>query len=84
MKATVTVYPRREVLDPQGKAIREALERIGFGGVESVRAGKSFEIELDDRLDGDRDEAEQTLRQMCDRLLANPVVEDYHVEIDEG
>ena len=46
MKARVTVYPRREILDPQGKAIRDALSRIGFAGVEDVRAGKSFEIAL--------------------------------------
>lgn len=46
MKAKVTVYPRREILDPQGKAIREALTRLGFAEVLDVRAGKSFEIEL--------------------------------------
>ena len=46
MKARVTVYPRREILDPQGKAIRDALSRVGFAGVEDVRAGKSFEISL--------------------------------------
>lgn len=81
MKATVTVYPRREVLDPQGKAIREALGRLGFDGVESVRAGKSFEIEL---AADDRGDAEQRLREMADKLLANPVVEDYRVDIGEG
>ena len=46
MKARVTVYPRREILDPQGKAIRDALSRVGFAGVDDVRAGKSFEISL--------------------------------------
>ena len=46
MKARVTVYPRREILDPQGKAIRDALSRVGFPDVEDVRAGKSFEIKL--------------------------------------
>ena len=49
MKARVTVYPRREILDPQGKAIRDALSRVGFAGVDDVRAGKSFEISLDGR-----------------------------------
>ena len=46
LKARVTVYPRREILDPQGKAIRDALSRVGFPGVDDVRAGKSFEISL--------------------------------------
>ena len=81
MKARVTVYPRREVLDPQGKAIRDALNRVGFPGVEDVRAGKSFEISLrgDDPAAADRE-----LRAMCEKLLANTVVEDYAVEILGG
>lgn len=78
MKARVTVYPRREILDPQGKAIRDALSRVGFAGVDDVRAGKSFEIFLATE---DPAEAESTLRQMCEKLLANTVVEDYAVEL---
>lgn len=78
MKARVTVYPRREILDPQGKAIRDALSRVGFAGVEDVRAGKSFEISLGT---SDPAEAESELRQMCEKLLANTVVEDYAVEL---
>jgi phosphoribosylformylglycinamidine synthase PurS subunit len=81
VKARVTVYPRREILDPQGKAIRDALSRIGFAGIEDVRAGKSFEIELGTE---DRAAAEGQLREMCQRLLANTVVEDYSVEIFAG
>ena len=80
MKARVTVYPRREVLDPQGKAIRNALARIGFAGVEDVRAGKSFEIELGT---DDREAARRDLAKMCEKLLANTVVEDYSVELLE-
>jgi len=76
--ARVTVYPRREILDPQGKAIRDALARVGFAGVEDVRAGKSFEIRLGLE---DRDLALRQLREMCQKLLANLVVEDYAVEI---
>jgi phosphoribosylformylglycinamidine synthase subunit PurS len=78
VKARVTVYPRREILDPQGKAIRDALSRVGFPGVEDVRAGKSFEIRLgtDDPAAADRE-----LREMCEKLLANTVVEDYSVEL---
>lgn len=78
MKARVTVYPRREVLDPQGKAIRDALARVGFDGVEDVRAGKSFEITL---AEGDPGRASEVLEAMCRRLLANTVVEDYRVEL---
>ncbi len=78
MKARVTVYPRREILDPQGKAIRDALNRVGFPGVEDVRAGKSFEISLGG---DDPEAADRELREMCEKLLANTVVEDYSVEI---
>ena len=78
MKARVTVYPRREILDPQGKAIRDALTRVGFPGVDDVRAGKSFEISLGT---ADRQAAERQLREMCEKLLANTVVEDYSVEL---
>jgi phosphoribosylformylglycinamidine synthase subunit PurS len=79
--ARVTVYPRREILDPQGKAIRDALARVGFADVLEVRAGKSFEIRLGVE---DRDLALRQLREMCQKLLANLVVEDYAVEILNG
>lgn len=78
MRAKVTVYPRREILDPQGKAICDALRRVGFEQVTDVRAGKSFEIELEAT---DVPAAEQALRQMCQKLLVNPVVEDFMVEV---
>ncbi len=81
MKARVTVYPRAEILDPQGKAICQALGRVGFDEVRDVRAGKSFDIELG--LD-DASEAESRLSQMCEALLANPVIEDYSIELLEG
>ncbi|HYL04617.1 MAG TPA: phosphoribosylformylglycinamidine synthase subunit PurS [Thermoanaerobaculia bacterium] len=81
MTARVTVYPRREILDPQGKAIRDALARVGFEGVLDVRAGKSFEIRLGLE---DRELALRQLREMCQKLLANAVVEDYAVEILNG
>jgi phosphoribosylformylglycinamidine synthase len=74
----VTVYPRREILDPQGKAIRSALAGIGFDQVEEVRAGKSFEITLGEK---DPERAGELLDAMCARLLANTVVEDYEVEL---
>ncbi len=78
IEARVTVYPRREILDPQGKAIGDALSRLGFQGVVSVRAGKSFEIELDTT---EVSVARRQLEDMCERLLANTVVEDYEIEI---
>jgi phosphoribosylformylglycinamidine synthase len=80
MRARVTVYPHRAVLDPQGKAIRGALERLGFEEVEEVRAGKSFEIRLAVR---SKEKAAERLRQMCEGLLANTVVEDYEIELVE-
>jgi phosphoribosylformylglycinamidine synthase subunit PurS len=80
MRARVTVYPRREILDPQGKAIRGMLSGIGFDEVEDVRAGKSFEITL---ATDDREEAGRQLESMCQRLLANTVVEEYSVELLE-
>lgn len=81
MRARVTVYPRREILDPQGKAIREALARIGFSEVEEVRAGKSFEIELGTE---DAEKAGERLGAMCQKLLANTVVEEYEIEVLAG
>jgi phosphoribosylformylglycinamidine synthase len=80
MRARVTVYPRREILDPQGKAIQGALAGIGFDRVEQVRAGKSFDIVL--AVD-DAEVAGEMLDQMCEKLLANTVVEDYQVELIE-
>ena len=81
MRARVTVYPRKEILDPQGKAIRGALERIGFPEVREVRAGKSFEIDLG--VD-DPEAAGQKLAAMCEKLLANTVVEEYRIEVLPG
>ena len=81
LKAKVTVYPRPEILDPQGKAIHQSLQRIGFEGVKQVRAGKSFEIELSA---ADANDAREQLDRMCRKLLANTVVEDYAVELLPG
>lgn len=78
MRARVIVYPRREILDPQGKAIRDALERVGFGEVKSVRAGKSFELELEG---DDAQRLRPQVEAMCEKLLANTVVEDYEIAL---
>jgi phosphoribosylformylglycinamidine synthase PurS subunit len=78
VKARVTVFPRKEILDPQGKAIRGALERIGFPEVREVRAGKSFDIDLGT---DDATAAGERLAAMCEKLLANTVVEEYEIEL---
>jgi phosphoribosylformylglycinamidine synthase len=78
MKANVTITLKRGVLDPQGKAIGHALEGLGFTGIGDVRQGKLIEIELDET---DRAAAEAKLDEMCRKLLANTVIEDYRIEI---
>ncbi len=78
MKARVTVTLKTGVLDPQGKAIEGALRSLGIEGVDSVRQGKVFDIELSAR---DRAGAEEVLKAACEKLLANTVIENYRVEI---
>ncbi|WP_394893477.1 phosphoribosylformylglycinamidine synthase subunit PurS [Mesorhizobium sp. AaZ16] len=78
IKARVTVTLKNGVLDPQGKAIEHALDGLGFSGVGSVRQGKVFDIEIDS---ADRARTEADLKAMCDRLLANTVIENYTVAI---
>lgn len=78
IKARVTVTLKNGVLDPQGKAIEGALGALGFDGVGSVRQGKVFDVELET---GDKAKAEADLKAMCDRLLANTVIENYSVTI---
>jgi len=69
-----------EILDPQGRAVQAALTRLGLTGVADVRQGKRFEISLDGVLDEDRNE---TLNTLAAELLANPVIEDYSLRIEE-
>lgn len=78
IKARVTVTLKNGVLDPQGKAIEHALSGLGFGGVGQVRQGKVFDVEL---AETDKAKAEADLKAMCDKLLANTVIENYAVEI---
>ena len=78
MKAIVTIMPKEGVLDPQGEAVRAALGTLGFEGVAGVRQGKLLELDLDGT---DRAAAEASLREMCERLLANTVIESYRIEI---
>jgi phosphoribosylformylglycinamidine synthase len=76
IKARVTVTLKTGVLDPQGKAIEHALTGLGFDGVGQVRQGKVFDIEIDG---ADRAKAEADLKAMCDKLLANTVIENYQI-----
>ncbi|MEP9395902.1 phosphoribosylformylglycinamidine synthase subunit PurS [Mesorhizobium sp. KR2-14] len=78
IKARVTVTLKNGVLDPQGKAIEHALGSLGFEGVGQVRQGKVFDIEI---AGTDAAKAEADLKAMCDKLLANTVIENYSVSI---
>ena len=78
MKARVHVMLKNGVLDPQGEAVRHALGSLGFDGVESVRQGKVIELEL---ADIDAETARAQVGEMCEKLLANTVIESYQVEI---
>lgn len=80
MKARVIVTLKSAVLDPQGKAIEGALRSLGVAGVQSVRQGKVFDVEL---AGNDRTAAESALKEACDKLLANTVIETYKVEFAE-
>ncbi len=79
MKAKVYVTLRKSVLDPQGKAVHHALSALGFEEVKDVRIGKYIELELGG---ADKTQAEQKLKSMCEKLLANTVIEDYRYELN--
>ena len=78
MKAHIHVTLKNGVLDPQGKAVEHALESLGFDGVDNVRQGKFIELNLNET---DPDKAEAKANDMCEKLLANTVIENYSVEI---
>jgi phosphoribosylformylglycinamidine synthase len=78
MKARVTIMPKSGVLDPQGKAIESALVSLGFDGVASVRQGKIIDLELDAN-----SASREQIEEMCRKLLANPVMENFTIEIAE-
>jgi phosphoribosylformylglycinamidine synthase subunit PurS len=78
MKAKIKVTLKNGVLDPQGKAIEGALGSLGFAGVNGVRQGKFFEIDL---AETDKARAEAAIKQMCEKLIANTVIENYDIEL---
>lgn len=76
MKARIHVTLKPSVLDPQGQAIQRACASLGYPGVRDVRQGKLFEVELDER---DPERARRLLQELSDKLLANPVIEDFEI-----
>jgi phosphoribosylformylglycinamidine synthase len=81
LKVRVLVRPKEGILDPQGQAVERALPALGYDGVSNVRVGRLIELEVDpDETGGDADSVASTVREMCERLLANPLIESYQVE----
>jgi phosphoribosylformylglycinamidine synthase len=75
LKAKVLIRPKQGILDPQGKAVERALPALGFEGVTDVRVGRLVELETDDP---------SKLDSLCEKLLANPLVEDFEIQIDDS
>ena len=80
-RVVVSVMPKPEILDPQGKAVHGALPRLGFAGITDVRQGKRFELEVEGEL---TEERLAQVHDLAERLLSNPVIEDYQVEVEPG
>ena len=78
MKAKIIITPKKAVLDPQGKAIGHALNNLGFPSVGEVRQGKVIDLELSET---DAGKAKAAVKEMCEKLLANTVIEKYEIEI---
>ncbi|WP_077324456.1 phosphoribosylformylglycinamidine synthase subunit PurS [Virgibacillus siamensis] len=78
-KVTVHITLKQGVLDPQGKAIQESLNSLGYDAVEEVRVGKYMELMVEETED-----MEKRVKEMCDKLLANPVIEDYRFDVGEA
>jgi phosphoribosylformylglycinamidine synthase PurS subunit len=76
MKAKVIVMPKQSILDPQGVAVRDAVQHHGLPSVKSVRVGKLIELELDNAF------SEEQLHEICRDLLSNPVIEDYELSVE--
>ena len=76
MKVSTIITLKKEVLDPQGKVIKNALDGMGFNNIHEIRQGKYFEIDIDEK---DKKKAEEQVENMCKKLLANLVIEDYKI-----
>ena len=79
MKAKIIITPKKAVVDPQGKAVQNALEHLGYNGIRAVHVGKYLEIELDG---ADMETARKQIDDACHKFLSNPVIEDYRFEIE--
>jgi phosphoribosylformylglycinamidine synthase len=79
MKAKIIVTPKKAVLDPQGKTVQSALAHMGYTDVGAVHVGKYLEIEL---TGSDKEMARKQIDEACHKILSNPVIEDYHFEIE--
>lgn len=79
MKAKIIVTPKRAVVDPQGKAVQNALEHLGYDGIRAVHVGKYLEIELNGT---DPEAARRQVDEACQKFLSNPVIEDYRLELE--
>lgn len=80
MKAKIYVTLKKSVMDPQGSTVKHALEALNFQGVQDVRIGKMIEVNF--TTNGNRAEVEKELKSMCEKLLANTVIEDYRWELE--
>jgi len=76
LKVSTIITLKKEVLDPQGKVIKNALDGMGFNNINEIRQGKYFEIDIDEK---DKKKAEEQVENMCKKLLANLVIEDYRI-----
>jgi phosphoribosylformylglycinamidine synthase PurS subunit len=79
MKAKIIITPKKAVLDPQGKTVQNALTHMGYTGIGAVHVGKYLEVEL---TGADKEAARKQIDEACHRILSNPVIEDYHFEIE--
>ena len=79
MKAKIVITPKKAVLDPQGKTVQSALAHMGYAGIGAVHVGKYLEIEL---TGADPQTARQQIDEACHKILSNPVIEDYRLEIE--
>jgi len=79
MKAKIIVTPRAEVLDPQGEAVRQGLLSLGYAGINHVRVGRYLELEVDGR---DTEAVKASVQSMCEKLLANEVIEDFDFVVE--
>jgi phosphoribosylformylglycinamidine synthase len=78
MKAKIIITPKKAVVDPQGKAVQNALQNMGYQGIGAVHVGKFLEIEVS----GEPEAARRTIEEACHKILSNPVIEDYHYTLE--